>query len=163
MRHLAIGPLAIAALALGVVACGGGGGDELSKEELATRANEICRDFDERLAAIPQPAGAPDEQAAAAFYDQTKPVVRELLERIERLEPADAVAKDWRTFVDSQREGARLLDDLVAQVGRRDDVAQATAARVRSAIVTGSAAARRIGATSCASVPGQRQPTPGGP
>lgn len=141
-------PFAIAALALGLAACGGD--DKLSKADLGKKANAICKDFDKKIAAVPQPIGARNVGTAAAYYDQTRPIVNDLIRQLDKLEPEDSLTKDWTTFVDKQKEAARLLTDLIKQIKERDDTAQQTLTQINTAVETGSAAARRAGATACA-------------
>lgn len=148
MRLSVAAMLAIAMLAPGLAACGSE--DKLSKAELATKANAICTDFDKRIAEVPQPR-ARNPELAAAYYAQTRPIVSEMADRLEKLEPEDSVKKDWETYVDKQNEAVRLLDDLVRQIKDRDDAAQRTLAQISSAIADGSAAVKRTGANACAS------------
>jgi hypothetical protein len=149
MRLSVPATFAIAALALGVTACGGGD-DKLSKADLGKKANAICKDFDKKIAAVPQPTGARNVGTAAAYYDQTRPIVNDLIAKLDKLEPEDSIKKDWTTFVDKQNEAARLLTELIKQIKDRDEAAQQTLSKINAAVETGSAAARRAGATACA-------------
>jgi hypothetical protein len=150
MRLSVAATLATSVLALGVGACGGGD-DKLSKADLGKKANAICKEFDRKISAVPQPTGARNVGTAAAYYDQTRPIVADLIAKLDKLEPEDSIKKDWQTFVDKQNEAARLLTALIKQIKERDEGAQQTLASINSAVATGSSAARRAGATSCAS------------
>lgn len=149
MRFSLAAMLATALFALGISACGGGD-DKLSKDELARQADTICREFDKKIKAVPQPAGAANERTAADYYDQTRPIIADSIEEFETLEPADSVQRDWETFIAKQKEAARLLDEFLAQVKARDRTAQRTLAQINAAIAASSTAAKRIGADACA-------------
>jgi hypothetical protein len=142
--------LITALLTLSLAACGGGS-DTLSKAELTKKANAICKDFDKRIAAVPQPTGARNPGTAAAYYAQTRPIVSQSIVSLKKLKPGDSVKKDWKIYLDKQDEAARLLDDLVKQINERDPNAQRTLAQINAAAATGTAAIRRVGASSCAS------------
>lgn len=139
---------AIAALALGLAACGGD--DKLSEADLGKKANAICKEFDKKIAAVPQPTGARNVGTAAAYYDQTRPIVNELIRKLDKLEPEDSLKQDWTTFIDKQNEAATLLTALIKQIKDRDEAAQQTLDKINTAVEDGSAAARRAGATACA-------------
>ncbi|MDQ3675895.1 MAG: hypothetical protein M3401_03675 [Actinomycetota bacterium] len=149
MRLSVAAPLAISMLAMGVVACGGD--DKLSKADLAKKANAICKNFDKKIAAVPRPAGARNPGIAAAYYEQTRPIVDDTVSELKKLDPEDSVEKDWKTFIDKQDELVRLLEDLVQEIKSRDAKAQQTLGQINSGGADASAAAKRIGANSCAS------------
>lgn len=154
MRPSRTALLTIATLALGVGACGGGDGDDkLAKADLAKQASAICKEFDEKIKAVPQPTGARDPGSAAAYYEKTRPLIEGSIAELEKLEPDDAVQQDWKTFIDKQNEAARLLSTLLTQIKARDAAAQQTLAQINEAVADGSAAVRRIGADGCASAP----------
>lgn len=148
MRLFPAATLAIATLALALAACGGD--DGLSRAELARRADAICTDSNKKVAATPRPPTRSLE-SAAAYYAQTRPIISDGTAKLERLKPDDAVRKDWLAYVRKQAESARLLDDLVDQLTRRDPRVQQTRARIASVVADVSAAAQRVGADACAS------------
>jgi len=148
MRLSVAAPLAIAALAPGLAACGGD--DGLPRAELAKRANAICTDSNTKVAAIPRPPTRSLE-SAAAYYAKTRPIIGDATAKLQRLEPKGAVKQDWETYVGKQAESARLLDVLVEQVTRRDAGLQQTRAQIDSLVADVTVAAGRIGADACAS------------
>lgn len=127
-----------------------GGDDKLSKTELAGKANAICKELDKKVAEVPRPTGARGIEPRIAYFERTRPIIGDAVDKLERLEPQDTITKDWETYIDKQNDAVRLLDDLVEQIRNRDPAAQRTLAQLNSAVVGGSAAARRIGADACA-------------
>lgn len=153
MRLSLAATFAISVLALGL-ACGGdddGGADKLSKAEIGKQANAICKEFDKKIAAVPQPTGARNPGTAAAYADQTRPIVRQAIAKLDALEPEESIEKDWTIFIAKQKEAANLLDDLVQQIKERDAGAQETLGQINAVAEDGNAAAKRLGADSCAS------------
>jgi hypothetical protein len=151
MRPSVAPTLAIAALALGLGACGGGSAKEktLSKPQLATQAGAICQNYKDRIDAIPQPAGQSGAQAALAYYEQTRPVLDETVAKLAALKPAAAVKADWTSYVNSQRKASQLLGDLVTQVKSGNKDVQSILTQITKTVDDGDTAAKRIGANAC--------------
>jgi hypothetical protein len=162
MRRSLAATFAISVLALGLAACGGGGEDDkLSKTEIGKQANAICQEFDKKIAAVPQPTGARNPGTAAAYADQTRPIVRQAIAKLDELEPEESIEKDWTIFIGTQKEAANLLDDLVEQIKERDAGAQDTLGKINAAAESGNVAAKRLGASSCASTASTTSPNRG--
>jgi hypothetical protein len=150
MRPSAAATLAITLLALGAAGCGSKAAkDTLAKPELATQANAICKSYNARIEAIPQPNGQSGASAALEYYQQTRSVLDDTINQLATLKPDDAVKRDWQSYVASQRKAEQLLDDLVNQVKSRDPNVQRTLERISAAVDAGDAAAKRVGAADC--------------
>lgn len=142
-------PLAVTAvLGLGLTACGGGG--ELSKKDLAKKANAICVKADNQGKAIATPANIQDAAQAAKYFDKAAPIVDKATKDLKALKPAKAVKADWNDFLAKQERA----NDLLAKVRRKADAKDASGLQDLqnfSGLATDrAAAAKRVGATGCA-------------
>lgn len=110
MRRLAALLLAPAAL----TACGGDGGDALSKAEFIKQADAICTKFDRELRAIPQPKEASE---IGAYAKRAAPIARQGVEDLRDLEAEDGFADQAKALID----GLDSDTDLFEQLGKAAD------------------------------------------
>ena len=139
---------ALALLVVSVLAaCGGSGGNRLSKTEYASRANAICAQFNRQVAGF---GGAADLKALARLSDRTLPALEETTRKLRALRPPkdeEAIANEWLAS----------LERLHADVVRIRDRARANDLRGVQRVVPGAtkdnrradALANRLGATAC--------------
>lgn len=101
-------PLALA-ITIGLAACGGGGSDPLSAEQLVADGDRICREGQERFAEIQaQPPASSDEAV-----EQTSGLVdsaREELDQLEGLEPPDELSDRYERYLELKDEALDLLE-----------------------------------------------------
>lgn len=150
-RQLALALLAAGALAL--PACGGddeddgGGGEALTKAQLVSQADAICRDLNQKVDALPEPESVEDiETFAQDLLDTVEPAVADL----KALVPPSEVEADYdraMELLDNQVERTRELQEA----GKEGDEA-----KVRSVIASGEKddaegdrIARKIGLKEC--------------
>jgi hypothetical protein len=139
-----------AALAAG---CGGGGGGgsagtALTKEEYASKLNEICNDSNRRLDAL----GIASQSAFKEKGDDAVAIAEDIVRQFKALKAPDELRSAAGTFNDSSEE---LLVDFkaAAAAAKKDDTAGLRAA-LASAQRHGNEndeAAKEIGATDCVS------------
>jgi hypothetical protein len=141
---LAVG--AVAVLALAAAACGGDGGGGLSKEEYAAELNEICV---ETVKAAGRPSSLPE------FVSQGPRLIAafdEALPRAEALEPPEELEEDVELFLSQYKQLRDLVSKLIDAATQNDltTVAQ-LAGRADALGKETSELARKLGAPDCAS------------
>jgi len=134
VRHAAA--LAIAATALLVAGCGGGGG-RLSKQDYAKQADAICAKYNRKIQAL----GAPKSLAEIpGFADKALKLTRQGNDELESLKPPkseEQTAKRWGAQND-------LVANAVADL--RDAAKKNDRAEIRAALRRGQAANRTANA-----------------
>ena len=137
--------LLVAACAL--AACGGSGGDRLTKTQYAARANAICARFNHQVRSF---GGATTLSDLALLSERTLPALDAATRKLRRLRPPkdeDATAREWLSS----------LERLHADVAQIRDRARANDLRGVRRLVPGAtrdnrrsdALANRLGATTC--------------
>lgn len=143
--------LAVAALSATVAGCGGGS-KTLSKADLATKANAICKAGGDKLNAITPPSNIQDATQAAAFLDKVVPVISDVTNQLAALKPASDIKADWDAFITAQKaESAEFV-----AVQHKADAKDATGltdltSKVPALEQTVNTAAAKVGATGCSS------------
>lgn len=153
MRLTHLAPLALCSL--GLAACGGGdgGGDTLSKAELAKQANAICRQASKDLDTLAKDGGnTTDAKVAATFFDKATKLAEKQTADLEKLKPASDVKADYQTLLTELRKGTKILEDLGAAAKAKDATkGQALLTQVDAVDKAVNAAAVKVGATACGS------------
>jgi hypothetical protein len=156
MNRLAAAPLTTLVLALGLVACGGGGGDAPSKAEFGADADKVCAAAEKDLGAIGQNATSRAEIAKAV--DKVIDETRKSLDNLKALDRPDGAAGDAaEKFVSSlesdiEDKGIPALEKLRDALKDNDQKAAQKAAQELQAIDSGDTdkLARAAGAKGCA-------------
>src|SRR3954454_14405783 len=90
---------ALVALAIAVAGCGGGGGgggETLSKSEFQTKANAICKQFNDDVDKL----GAPSNfQEIPAFTDKAIALSDNALDKLDDLKPPKEFQDDWNQWL----------------------------------------------------------------
>ena len=141
---------------LAFVVASRGGDDAPSREEFASRANEICRDTEKALEDVGQNAESPEDIANAV--DQVIEESRNAVEELSDLERPEGDAGDAADrFIDSTRteiedKGIPVLEDLRDALEKGDEQAAAEAAQRLQEIDSDRSndAAKDLGANECA-------------
>jgi hypothetical protein len=151
-------PLAILAVSVGLVACGGdddSSSSAPSKAEFARNAEQICKNTEKQLETIGQDASNPDEVANAIdkVIDEAQKAADDLV-ALERPEgdagrTAEQFSEGFKSELNSQIVPA--LEDLQAALKKKDVEAVQAAAKKLQELETSKSdkAARDLGATAC--------------
>jgi hypothetical protein len=134
----------------GVVALAGcgGGGDRLTKEELASRADAICGKYEAKLDALAEPQSI---EEVASLAEKAKPIVADGVDELEQLEPPEELEDDYDRWIELNRDSLEAIDDLKQAAADGDEarvqqVVQDANAQEKEA----DALARQIGLDECA-------------
>jgi hypothetical protein len=156
MIRLAAAPLTTLLLALGLVACGGGGDDAPTKAEFGADADKVCAAAEKHLGEIGQNATSRAEIAKAVdkVIDETK----KSLDNLKGLDrPDGAAGESADKFVNSlqsdiEDKGIPALENLRDALKSNDQAAAQKAAQELQAIDSGNTdkLARAAGANGCA-------------
>jgi hypothetical protein len=148
-------PLAILAVSVGLLGCGGDEGDTPSKQEFAENANRICRETEKEFEQIGQSADSPEElvDVLDKAIDKSQAAADDLVE-LDRPEGADgeAASKFVEGFKSELNEKlVPAIEDLKQAVKDKDAQAvQEAAQRLQQLEATQSDRyARELGATAC--------------
>ena len=80
--------------------CGGGGGSPLTREEYASKADAICKKYNEQTAALPRPSSLPELGESA---DKTLDILDNAIDDLKDLTPPateQSTADDWIAAVE---------------------------------------------------------------
>jgi hypothetical protein len=108
-----------ALLILPLAACGGG----LSKSELVSKGDAICKDVNDQVSKEPDPTNTQD---LAALAKKTVTISDPAIDDMEALEPPGELEKDFNAFVASLKKQR----DLTQQIG--DAAAKGDTAKIQS-------------------------------
>lgn len=147
MRLSILTPLAIATLALGASACGD---DKLSKEELGKKADAICKDYENKVEAVNEPANIQDADQAATYLKEVSPIVDEGVAKLKDLKPSDDVKSDWDAFIAKQEEGAQVVSKAKDKADAKDASGLKDLRKLSSISAAAKTSARKAGASGCA-------------
>jgi hypothetical protein len=149
---LTVGLLLSVAAPPSVARSGAGASQSLSRAALARKANVLCATAKAKAQSIPAPIDlASNPAAAAAYFDRIFPITDRETRAIKALRAAPAAARDWRAFVAAQVAADQLLVTLKRKADARDPSGLADLQQVRPVGRRVARAARKVGATVCAS------------
>jgi hypothetical protein len=144
--------------ALGMAACGGGDDavSGLTKEDLATRADAICKEATTaaRKLQVPADFAQPNSNsvAAATYLGQLVPITRKEAQDLAALQPRAEVKQQWDAFVAKENQLADELEQVLAKARANDPSALTTLQQdVPRLGQEFTAAAGGLGAHGCAS------------
>jgi hypothetical protein len=148
--------LTIAAMSIGVTACGsssdsGGSSssDALSKSALLTKVDAICTKAQTDAQAIEAPASYQDPTVAAKYFDQVAPITDTETKALVALKPADEVKDDYAAFTRAQTEANDLLQTIKQKADSKDASGLDDLKKVQPAGEKVSAAAKKLGSKTC--------------
>jgi hypothetical protein len=146
--------LASTLAAIGLVAFGAGcggddnGGGRLSQDEFQTQANAICKEFEAKVEALPEPQNAAE---LADYADQAKEIFAEGLGRLRDLQPPEDAQADYDAFLDNGEKAAGRLDELVEAARTGDEAAlNRVVEQADKEDAEADRMAQRVGLTDCA-------------
>lgn len=118
MKTSRLAPIAFAALASIVAGCGGADNSPLTKQEFASKADEICKGangrFSQVTADLQKKLRADPSQAQAAAEDSLKqlaPLVKDTVDKIGELKPPAEMQAKLETYV---KEANAAADQVAA-------------------------------------------------
>ncbi len=127
---------AVAGSSLVLAACGGD--DALSRDDYVKQANAVCRDYNQKVAGLPEPQSFED---VPAFVDKGKALAGEAVGKLDELEPPEELKADHEAFVKEGREVSATADRIAAtSIGPSARIPTApprAAARAIDAIIAG--------------------------
>ena len=90
--------------------CGGdGGGDRLSRAELVSRADAICRTYEARLDALGQPTNVDELKE---FADKSVPIAKEGRDELRALEPPEDLEATYDAWLEQGDEAIEIVERL---------------------------------------------------
>jgi hypothetical protein len=154
MNRFAAAPLTLIVIALGLVACGGGGGSAPSKSEFAANANKICADTQKNLQNLGK---ATSTTEVANQIDKVIGEMKKSVDQLKGLDQPDGSAGDAAdkfvkaTETDINGKGVPALEDLRDAIKKKDQKAAQKAYQRLQAINTSNSQklARDAGVKSC--------------
>jgi len=138
----------IALVVFGVALVGCGGEDRLSQAEFHQQANAICKNYNDRIAAI----GDPTSPAVVPEYvDKGIPLIEQGLSELRDLNPPEDVEDDYDRMLDATEDGIPAIRKLGEAVAAKDALAvQDALQEVRRVSTTSNRLATTLGLDSCA-------------
>jgi hypothetical protein len=157
----------IAAGALAVVGCGGGGdstsstgasgasgasgSEPLSKDEFVSQANAICADVNDKIEALQQPPQNPQVSELVPVFTQELAITREGETKLEALTPPSELQDERDKLVANTRKAEALVDKIIAAAKANDaSQAQSLAQQLDALNKQDNQIAESIGLTECA-------------
>ncbi|HEX3268727.1 MAG TPA: hypothetical protein VHQ98_12155 [Gaiellaceae bacterium] len=107
--------LAVAVLAFGAAACGGGS-DRLTKSEFVTRADAICAKYEQRVRAEMRGVPAGNSAELASAIERVLPVIRKGNDELRVLSPPESLQDRydrWIQIADAEVDAAKKLHDAL--------------------------------------------------
>jgi ABC-type oligopeptide transport system substrate-binding subunit len=155
MHRIATIALIALATSFGLAACGGSddkSSDDgtLSRGELASKADAICKTGANDVDTVDAPSSLEDANVAAEYFGKLVPLHQKQTDALAALKP-DAEAKvDWDAFMATQNDNQALLDTILAKAKAKDATGQQDVAQIPAKTQAFAAAAKKIGSEECA-------------
>jgi hypothetical protein len=138
---IAVGSVAIAG-------CGGGGSGALSESAFISQADAICKDLNDRVAALPAMTST---QATISTLTQENRMNKIALSKLAALQPPSNLQDDWSQSVSDSKATFPAAEELPSAL-KSGDTAKVRAlwAEINAKGKASNALARKIGLTACA-------------
>jgi hypothetical protein len=148
MRPAAI---AVAASAVLLVGCGGGGSSKLTKAELVSKESAACKTVAVALRGLgDRPSDfATNPTSAAKYLDKLKTIIDNFDSRTKSFTPPDSEKADWNHFVALLNQATTLLDTADQKAHAKDPSGIQAFNKSNGYGPQLQAAAKKIGVTSC--------------
>jgi hypothetical protein len=145
-------PLALIA-SIGLTACGSSdsssGGSDLSRKDIAAKANAICKKAEGEANKITPPTNIQDASAAAAYFDKTAPIIDQETKDLAALKPDSDVKGDWDAFIGKQNAANDLFQKVRAKADAKDASGLEDLKKIEPLGDAVTSTAKKVGATSC--------------
>jgi len=156
IRKATIVLIAVAAC-LGLAACGGSDDksssaseDTLSRSELATKADAVCKTGEADAAGVTAPSDFSDASAAKSYFEKVVPLHQKQTDGLAALKPDDEAKADWDAFMKTQNDNQVLLDTILAKAKAKDPSGEKDLQQIAPKAQLFATAAKKIGSTECA-------------
>jgi hypothetical protein len=142
--------LVVTAIGASIAGCGGGS-KGLSKADLDTKANAICKTGGDKIKAVPAPSTTDIQDAtkAAAYFDKIVPIAQDATNQLAALKPADDVKADWDAFIIAQKNATALLVSIQHKADVKDRSGLSDLTKYPALDQAVNTAADKVGATGC--------------
>ena len=124
--------------------------DTLSRDELAAKADVICKTGETAAQAVTAPSSFADADAAAAYFEKIVPLHQKQTDDLAALEPDDEAKADWDAFMATQNENNELLKTILAKAKAKDATGQKDLQKFTKNAQAFAAAATKLGSSECA-------------
>jgi hypothetical protein len=105
--------------AMGLAAAGcGGGGDQLTREELVEEADATCAEFDRRVEDVREPESLEDIEG---YLQEIRPIVEEGTDELAALEPPEELADEYDEWIEATRSGVDRFDEVEEAAASGDE------------------------------------------
>jgi hypothetical protein len=143
--------LAVLAAIVVVAGCSGDDGGGTTRGEWAAEANQVCRAYGRRIAAL----GTPTTPAGAeGFIRRAIPIAREEVVKLRELDAPEADAAKIDRMLDQVEQGIGALQGVLsARAGGDQAAVDEATQRGRRASDASNRIARELGASECAATP----------
>ena len=136
------------------------GGARLSKAQYIAKADQICRDANQKTAALAPPTSS-DPQVLATFLGKSGQIISDAAGKLKKLKPPAADEKKINQLIDGLQASARLFPPLIKAVKAQDTQRiQELAAQLRQTSLQGSQIAQNYGFHVCAHASSAATPSP---
>jgi hypothetical protein len=144
----------IAAMSVGLAACGSSSSsssssDTLSRGDIVSKAEAICTKAQTDAKAIPAPGDLTDPTAAAAYFDKVAPITQTETDALLALKPGDDVKADYTAFTKAQTNANDLLQTIMKKADSKDASGLDDLKKVAGVGDAVSTAAKKLGAKTC--------------
>lgn len=155
MNRIATIALIALAACFGLAACGGSDDKSsedapLSRGEIASKADAICKTGETDAQAVTAPASFADADDAAAYFAKIVPLHQKQTDDLAALKPDAGAKADWDAFMATQEANQALLDTILAKAKAKDPTGQQDLAQFASKSQAFAVAAKKIGSEECA-------------
>jgi hypothetical protein len=142
--------ITVCAAVAALIVAGCGGSDGLSKSQLASKANAICKKYSEEGKKLGQP-DLTDPDKAKDYFSKATDLAGKQQDELKKLTPADDIKADYAKLTKATGDATQLLSDLADAAEAKDQkkgVQLVQKLTPLSAAVN--SAAKGIGADACA-------------
>ena len=130
-------------LALTVLLAGCGGDDKLSTGEYRAELKKICQEANDRTQGVEEPTRATPE-AIADYLQRLRDINVQTIEKVEKLEPPDALEGAHDRALEANRVGREKVDAVIQELEEGGDPTQVLTA-ARDELQESSEAAKKAG------------------
>jgi hypothetical protein len=98
-----------------------GGSSGLSKAQLASKTESVCKASADKIRGISQPSDfATNADAAAAYLDKVDAVYKDAQQQLSAVKPADSLKSQWATINSKLGAVVKVVDDVTQKAHKHD-------------------------------------------
>jgi hypothetical protein len=140
--------LVVAALAVGLAACGSSSDKTLSKSDLVAKANAICSKATEAGKKIAPPTSLDDPAVVAAYFDKVIPLTKKEVKDLNDLKPASDIKDDYDAYLAALGKAETLVEKVQKKAHAKDPSGKTDLQNARTGIEI-QKTARKVGIKDC--------------